>query len=155
MVSDRSLQILGWAINAGSRLMIFPAIFDSKRQSIIMKQGEKLHIPWNPGKYIYTGYIVSIITYISYILHMMYLLGFLIFFEHSEIDMCLALYMITAFYMELTSHLSVVLLHFEEFCSLCNEFLLLDMTFRKSHFNWKSKLQRVILDTLFISITCS
>jgi len=122
MVSKTCLKILSWIFRAGSSLKLFPGTWDQVAFCFILNKGKLKRFPWlsRPES------VFPIVYLVANILNFMYIVGFLIFFEHSVIDMCFCSFLAVCFYLSITTQLHLMLC-IEEFCYFLHEFLMEDL----------------------------
>jgi len=114
---------------------------------IRIEYGRRFGLPWSSVGYIDTFKIVLGILLLIQISHFFYLLAFIVFFDYSIVDMCLALFFIVSFFMALSSQLTLFF-NLEEFCNFLNLFFQEDLNTRES------KMFATALKILLFANTC-
>jgi len=131
MVSEGCRKITWWFWQVGSYLGLFPIVWDSVNMPIRIKHGSRIYLPGSSLGYIDTSKIVPGILFLIQIFHFLYLVSYIIFFDYSIVDMCLALVFIVGFFMAISSQWTLFF-YLNEFCNFLDSFFQQDLNMRKS-----------------------
>ena len=127
-MSSNSLKPLIWILTLGSYIGSIPISWDAKNLCVRLKYVPNRYSSnkiWN-----WRNSIAPRIYLLLEVLNIIYLIVFLLFLEHSRIDLYLSLFFLFCFLFGTSAQLQVCV-HDEELVSLINSFLMLDLKIRK------------------------
>jgi len=132
MVSEKSIKLFGWFSNIGSRLGVFPIVWNPVTLQFDLKK-RKQKIPWNRGIYFDLYRISPIVCFLFQAFYFCYSLAFLIFGDYAgmETDVCLSLFIMIGFYMSLSVQLIQFVFNSNPFRKFYNAFIQLDLNLRE------------------------
>jgi len=129
MVSQRTLKIIGSVIQVGSYIHLFPAIWNSKMNHIVVTNRKTIfkipYLPWN-GIHI----PIPVLLLLYQVSHATYLTVFLIIAEYSTLDICCATFLLCGLYVSISTQI-IFISNFKSICALTNTFLDFDLQLRK------------------------
>ena len=128
MVSSNSFKPLIWVFTLGSYIGSIPASWDSTNFCIILKSEPNYSASTKTRNW--QNNIVPGIYLLLQFVHIVYLIVFLLFLEHSSIDLYMSVFFLFCFIFATISQLHFFL-YFEGLASLINSYLLLDLKIRK------------------------
>jgi len=135
MVSATSVKLIFWIFKYGSLIKVFPGTWDSANSLIKFEHGRRIHFPYFPSIFIYTGDIIPAIYLLLQIIHVAYFVVFLQFMEHSVEDMCLATCIMMCLCLAISTEVTF-LFDFENFCKIINAVVLEDLRLGKMQINF-------------------
>ena len=143
-----------WALNLASLIRAIPAAWDPVNYCIVLKCGQSYGIPFCHLRTPRRGYILAGIYLLIEVLNILYLLFFLLFLEHSNMDLYISSILLAGFIFSTFVQLLLVFFNFEKFVHVMNAFLFLDLEIRKQK-KRKMVYSSKLIIVLKSSVTCT